>query len=306
MVHAARRRRLRRDLVRLADVDDRVAGFAGRIERGELQFERRRRAAVGCVCARLAARLRLLQGRGRARAAAGRTLAAAPCAHARDRELGEVHDQQLVAELARQVEQQLQGLERLQAAEHAGHGAEHAGLGAVADQPVARRLRPQAAQAGARALWAHRLQLALVLVDAREQQRLAERLGEVVEQELGREVVAAVDDQVGVREQRRAIAGIEPLHRGRAAHVRIERRDARRGQLRLGRPQSASAYQVWRCRFDGSSRSPSTISRRPTPAPARYCSTGTPRPPAPITATQLARRRAWPRTPTSRSAICRE
>ena len=45
---------------------------------------------------------------------------------------------------------------------------------------------------------------------------------------------------------------------------------------------------------------------RPTPAPARYCSTGTPRPPAPTTSTEAARSRAWPSAPTSRNAIWRE
>ena len=95
-----------------------------------------------------------------------------------------------------QAQQALERFERLQAAEHAGHRAEHAGFGAIADQPVARGFGPHAAQAGRCAVAAHQLQLAFVLVDAREQHRLAGAQRDVVEQELGGEVVAAVEDQV--------------------------------------------------------------------------------------------------------------
>ena len=59
----------------------------------------------------------------------------------------EVEDEQFVFELAGQVQQQLHRLERLQATENSRHGAQHAGLGAVAYDAVACGLRPNAAQA---------------------------------------------------------------------------------------------------------------------------------------------------------------
>ena len=53
-------------------------------------------------------------------------------------------------------------------------------------------------------------------------------------------------------------------------------------------PMSAVAKIVCRWRFVSSTSSSSTIAIRPTPAAARYCSTGDPRPPAPTTRTRAA------------------
>ena len=185
-----------------------------------------------------------------------------------------------------QAQQVFQCLERLQAAEHAGHRAQHTGLRAVADQAIARGFRPHAAQAGRGRIAGHQLQLSLVLIDAGEQHRLAGAQRHVVEQELGAEIVAAIEHQVVALHQALGIAGVESQRvRSSTRTSGFSARTRAVASAALSRPQSASAYQVWRCRFEGSSRSPSTMPRRPTPAPARYCSTGTPSPPAPTTST---------------------
>ena len=48
------------------------------------------------------------------------------------------------------------------------------------------------------------------------------------------------------------------------------------------RPISLCPWMIWRCKFDSSTVSNSTIPRVPTPAAARYISAGEPRPPAPM------------------------
>ena len=44
-------------------------------------------------------------------------------------------------------------------------------------------------------------------------------------------------------------------------------------------------WMIWRCRFDSSTVSNSTMPSVPTPAAARYSSAGLPSPPAPMTST---------------------
>ena len=58
-------------------------------------------------------------------------------------------------------------------------------------------------------------------------------------------------------------------------------------------------WMIWRCRFDSSTVSNSTMPRVPTPAAARYISAGLPRPPAPTQSTFAFFRRFWPAMPTS-------
>src|SRR6185312_4827134 len=98
----------------------------------------------------------------------------------------------------------------LQTAEGAGNRAENTGLGAIADESVAGRLRPHTAQTGAAAFGPHHLQLPLVLVHAGEDDRLAEAHARVVQQELAGEVVRAVDDQGIGLDDFRGARGIEP------------------------------------------------------------------------------------------------
>ena len=59
-------------------------------------------------------------------------------------------------------------------------------------------------------------------------------------------------------------------------------------------PTFAVLCKIWRCRFDVSTSSPSTIPIVPTPAPARYAAAGHPRPPAPTMRTDASLRRSWP------------
>ena len=58
-------------------------------------------------------------------------------------------------------------------------------------------------------------------------------------------------------------------------------------------------WMTWRCRFDSSTSSNSTIPSVPTPAAARYSSAGLPSPPAPTTSTFAFFSRFCPVMPTS-------
>ena len=137
-------------------------------------------------------------------------------------------------ELSRQIQQQLQCLERLQAAEHAGHGTEDSGLGAVADEAVAGRFRPHAAQTGAAALRPHDLKLPLVLIHAGENDRLAQSHARVIQDELGREVVRAVDDRASRRDDCGRRGRVEPHRVSMYLDLGVQRAQARGGELDLG------------------------------------------------------------------------
>ncbi len=197
----------------IADVDDGVAGIARGLEVVEGELEPAS-AIVPRAAASAAPRRSASSSAPRTRFATDAVRGAART-DAGARERAEVEQQHLVVELAGQVEQQLQRLEGLQAAEHRGHGAEYAGLAAVADHAVLQRIGPDAAQAGAAAIGPHDLQLALVLVDAGEDHGPAGAHGRVVQQELGAEVVGAVDDEVVVLEPAIRVRRIERLHLGR-------------------------------------------------------------------------------------------
>jgi hypothetical protein len=58
-------------------------------------------------------------------------------------------------------------------------------------------------------------------------------------------------------------------------------------------------WMIWRCRFDSSTVSNSTMPSVPTPAAARYISAGEPRPPAPTHSTLAFFSRFCPAIPTS-------
>ncbi len=73
----------------------------------------------------------------------------------------------------------------------------------------------------------------------------------------------------------------------------------------FGVPISGVPWITWRCRFDSATVSSSITPSVPTPAAARYSSTGAPKPPAPITSTRARPSAAWPGPPTSRSTMCR-
>mmetsp|Transcript_19680 Transcript_19680/g.39148 ORF Transcript_19680/g.39148 Transcript_19680/m.39148 type:complete len:223 (-) Transcript_19680:99-767(-) len=65
-------------------------------------------------------------------------------------------------------------------------------------------------------------------------------------------------------------------------------------------------WMIWRCRFDSSTVSASTMPTVPTPAAARYSSAGDPSPPAPTHSTEEPFRRRCPRTPTVERTKWRE
>ncbi len=130
---------------------------------------------------------------------------------------------------AAHAEQDLERLHGLHGAEHCRNRAKHARLRTIADEAVARRLGPQAAQAGPLRPRQVDLQLSLVLVNAREHGGFAEADGGIVDPELGGEVVGAVDHEVVLRRSSRAAS---PLRR-----ARHRRRTARRDSVRAARPQ---------------------------------------------------------------------
>ena len=119
-------------------------------------------------------------------------------------EIHEIQEQQLALELARNGQQDLERQQRLQRAESAGHRTEHARFGAVADDAIGRRVGPQAAQAGVRRARLVDLQLPLVLIDAGEDGGPLGKHRGIVDQELGAEIVAAIDHDVVRADQARA------------------------------------------------------------------------------------------------------
>src|SRR5437879_5375437 len=126
------RRRRFRHLARLANVDDLEAVLERLLERLEADFDLLR---LG----------RVLPGERNTAARVLRTSARASSPHARDRHRQQIEHEELLAELPGQIQQQLQGLERLKTSEGARHGTEHTRLRAVADEAVARGVRPYAA-----------------------------------------------------------------------------------------------------------------------------------------------------------------
>ena len=194
---AGNRQRLERTFHRLADVHDAVARRdSGRERQHEIDV-RVQRARGTAVDANTATRARRVSRRGQPALAVHQ----------------QIDEQEFVLELARQVEQEFQDFHRLQLSEDRRHRAEDARFGAVADQAVAGRFRPLATQAGAATVCAHDLQLSLVLVHACEHCGHAGTQGGIVDDELGGEVVAAVDDHIGRGKQLGADGGVEtPRH----------------------------------------------------------------------------------------------
>ena len=64
-----------------------------------------------------------------------------------------------------------------------------------------------------------------------------------------------------------------------------------------GEPVVAVEWTIWRCRFDSSTTSSSTIPSVPTPAAARYSDAGDPSPPAPISRTRESSSFSCPSSP---------
>ena len=115
---------------------------------------------------------------------------------------------------------------------------------------------------------------------------LAQQHAGVVGQIARREVVRAVDDDVVVAHDAPARSRGQRLVVGLDPHVRI---DVERGgpaptPVSAG-PASSVPWMIWRCRLLSSTTSKSTRPMRPTPAAARYMTSGEPSPPAPTAST---------------------
>ena len=134
----------------------------------------------------------------------------------------QVDQHEFVLDLAGQVQQQLQCLQRLQRAQDAGDRTQHTCFCTVSDDTIASGFGPQTAQTSAVEIRAIGLQLTLVLIHAREDGRALRLHGCVVHEELGREIVAALDDEIIAFQQRHGVRGSDAIVLGNA-HVRIQR-----------------------------------------------------------------------------------
>ena len=152
--------------------------------------------------------------------------------------------------------------------------AEDAALGAGGDHARRRGLRVEAAVAGA-VLGPEDGGLAVEAVDRAPDVRLVQQHARVVDQVAGGEVVGAVDDQVVWLEDLHHVRRVEPLLVQDHVDVRVDVQDRVLGaDAALDRPMSAWPWMIWRCRFDSSTSSNSTMPSVPTPAAARYISAG--------------------------------
>jgi len=165
-------------------------------------------------------------------------------------------------------EEQLERLTRLQRAHDPRQDAEHAALGARRRQLGRRRLREEAAIARPFVGLEHR-QLALEAEDRGVYHRNVVAQARVVQQVARGEVVGAVDDHVDALEHPVDVLRRQALAIGQDVDVGIELLDALLGRLRLGMPIDAIECSTWRCRFDSSTTSASTMAIVPTPAAAR-------------------------------------
>ncbi len=136
-------------------------------------------------------------------------------------------------ELAGHLQQNLEREQRLQRAECAGHGSEHARLRTIAHHAIGDRIRPEAAQAGVRRLRLVDLKLPLVLIDAGEHGGLLREHRGIVDQILGAKIIAAVDNDVMAADQFERVVRIEVSGVRFDLHGGIDGRNRGARQIRL-------------------------------------------------------------------------
>src|SRR5581483_8267721 len=127
-------------------------------------------------------------------------------------------------ELSRQVGEQLHRFEGLESAKHAGYRPQYTRFGAVANNSVACRFRPYTAQAGRAG--ANDLQLSLVLIYACKNNWFAELHAAVVEQELRREVIGAINYEIVLTDQVRSVFAGEAVCVAPDVNIRVQRAHA--------------------------------------------------------------------------------
>ena len=115
---------------------------------------------------------------------------------------------QFPCELTGHTQENLDGEQSLQCAECAGYGAQNSRFRAIADHAIGVRVGPETAQAGVVRLRLVHLQLTLELVDAGEHCGPVREHRGIVDQELGAEVVAAVDHDVIAADQCSALSAL--------------------------------------------------------------------------------------------------
>ena len=137
-------------------------------------------------------------------------------------------------------------------------------------------------------------------------QRLFRGDAGAVDRMAGGEVVGAVEDDIRLRDERRELAPADAPGDALDSHFRIDRGKALARRRRpWAMPTSAVSNRIWRCRLVRSTWSASTSVSVPTPAAARNCAAGLPRPPTPTISACASAKRCCASTPSSGSRMCR-
>ena len=161
-----------------------------------------------------------------------------------------VEDMDLARRLAAEADDLPDRLQRRPAAGDPRHRAEHAQLGAIVAILGVEGVADEAAIAGpVRLPAAPGADLDLEHADRRRDERDAQRRAGVGDDQPGREIVAAVDDDVGAGEQPAGIAGGQPLAGSLKRTSGLSRSTASPATSTLGRPTSAVANRIWRWRL---------------------------------------------------------
>ena len=141
--------------------------------------------------------------------------------------------QQAAGQQVADAEQELDGLGGLERADHARQHADHARLGAGGNRVLRRRLRKDAAVAG-RLAGFDRQRLPVEPQNAAVGVRLLPEHAGIVDQELRREIVGAVDHEIVVGNQRGDIGSADPFLMRVHRHVGIDGPHLFRGRNDLG------------------------------------------------------------------------
>ena len=156
------------------------------------------------------------------------------------REAARIVEQQPAGQALADAQDLLHHLGRLQRADDADSGTQHADLGAVGDRAGRRRLGEDAAVAGiglavgARLVRLQGREIAVERADSGEHQRLPRQIAGIADEIAGGEVVRAVGDDVVAADDIERVAGVEPRLVRLDVHMRIEPGDRLPRALDLG------------------------------------------------------------------------
>ena len=196
---------------------------------------------------------------------------------------------------------------RHQRSHHPRQSAEHTGLGAGGHAARGRRVREQAAIGRIRAavrsglMGADRRQCTVELPESgRDERTLGVETG-IGDGIAGREIVRPIGDDIVSANQRDGIVRVDPHEMRFDPHMRVETRHGIGGAVDLRTTDIGRAVNDLPLQIGERDRVVvATMPIAPMPAAARYWISGAPSPPAPMTSTRAACKRACPGPPTSR------